>query len=474
MRKVFAGVFLALAAPLSPAASPGAVFIEGAHVITGSGADLASASVILRDGLIEDIGPGLAAPADAWVIQGKGLTVYPGFMDGLSTWGIAAAAPPPPQRPGGAAGTPANQPAAPVAQPATPTPRSRGPEDRPQTYAFERAADLLSPADTRLEMARAAGYTSAASFPNRGIVEGLGAMISLAGERGRAMVIAQPVGQQIVLRTAGFRAGFPGSLMGDIAYVRQLYLDLNHYKQAQQIYKQRPVGTPRPEYDHDLEGLAGSPRLLLPADEVQQIDRMLAFGSELGVPFALYGLHEAYLRIDQLKQANAPLLLSLKWPVKPKDGDPTVVPNYRDLRMRDQAPSIPALLAKAGVKFAFFSDGIATAPELKSAVKKAIDAGLPPAQAVRALTLSVAELYGLADRLGSIDKGKIANIIVSKGDIFDEKSNIEYVFVDGKEFRPPEELQKPAARPSAGGSEAKPAMAGAAGESQTVADGDAR
>jgi hypothetical protein len=462
MRKLLVCGWVALAGGMLPAANPGAVFIRDGHIVTGSGADLATASVLLRDGLIADVGPGLSPPADAWIIEGKGLTVYPGFIDGLSTWGIAAAAPPPPRT--GASSTPSTPAPAPQ-QPAAPAPRSRGPEDRPQTYAFERAADVLSPTDSRLEIARAAGYTTAATFPNRGIVEGLGAMISLAGERSRTMVIAQPIGQQIVLRTAGFRAGFPGSLMGDIAYIRQLYLDLNQYKQAQQIYKHQPVGTPRPEYDHDLEALAESPRLLLPADQVQQIDRMLAFGSELGAPVVLYGLHEGYLRIDRLKQAKVPLLISLKWPVKPKEGNPADVPNYSDLRMRDQSPAVPGQLMKSGVKFGFFTDGIATAPELKSAVKKAIDAGLPENEAVRALTLSVAEIYGLSDRLGSIDKGKIANIVISKGDIFDEKSSIEYVFIDGKEFRPPEDVQRPAARP--GTSESKPMLA-------TAGDGDAR
>src|SRR5258708_37486490 len=112
--------------------------------------------------------------------------------------------------------------------------RSHGPEDPPQTSSYLRAGDLLDPADRRLEAARGAGFTAAATFPTRGIFEGLGAMIGLAGERAREMVIAQPVGEQIVFRTAGggARTGVPSSLMGNIAYVRQLYLDLDHYKNA--------------------------------------------------------------------------------------------------------------------------------------------------------------------------------------------------------------------------------------------------
>src|SRR6202012_4379252 len=122
-----------------------------------------------------------------WVIDGTGLTVYPGFIDALSTWGIPNANPPI-----AAARTPVGPPGAPAA--AATQPRVRGPEDHPQTYSAERAADMVAPTDNRLEAARAAGFTSAATYPNQGIFMGQGALINLAGERGRDMVLAQPIG----------------------------------------------------------------------------------------------------------------------------------------------------------------------------------------------------------------------------------------------------------------------------------------
>jgi imidazolonepropionase-like amidohydrolase len=409
-RPRFAAAVTLLAACASLQAEvPSAIAIKDARVVTVGGEDLPKATVLLRDGLIQDVGAGLAIPRDAWVIEGAGLTVYPGFIDGLSRWGLAAAA-------------------------ITPTPRAHGPEDRPQTYSFERAADLLDPADHRLEAVRSAGFTAAATFPDRGIFEGLGAMIGLAGGRAREMVIAEPIGQQVTFRVGRGPAssGFPASLMGNIAYVRQLYLDLDHYKQAKE--------SRRPEYDHALAGLAESPRVLLPADEAQQIDRMLNFAPELKTPVLLYGLHEAYRRVETLKQTHVPLLVSLKWPEKPRDGDPNDAPNYRELLMREQAPTVPGLLAKAGLKFGFYSDGIDTATGLRQAVKKAIDAGLPRADAIRALTRNVAEMYGVADRLGTIERGKIANLVVTKGDVFEDKTTIEYVFVDGRKFEPEKEV----------------------------------
>jgi Amidohydrolase family len=431
---------IALAAFPLHSAVPSTILIKDAHIVTVSGEDLTKGSVLLKNGLIQEVGETVNAPPDAWVIDGAGLTVYPGFVDALSTWGMPGAAAP--ARPASSAqaqpqGTPSTQPAA--AQP-----RAHGPEDRPQTYSFERAADMVTPSDTRLEAARAAGFTTAATYPSHGIFEGLGAMIDLAGERGRDMIVAQPVGQQVMFRygAGGMGRSFPSSLMGNISYVRQLYLDLDQYKTAKQIYAANPNGMKRPEYDHDLEGLEESPRVLLPATEAQQIDRMLNFGPELKMPFVLYGLHEAFRRIDELKRANVPLFVSLKWPEKPRDADPNDIPNYRELKMREQAPAVAGMLSKAGVKFAFYTDGVDTAPDLKKALKKAIDAGLPRAEAIRALTLSAAEIYGVADRMGSIEKGKIANLVITRGEAFDDKTMVEYVFVDGKEFRPSKEIQQ--------------------------------
>jgi len=110
--------------------------------------------------------------------------------------------------------------------------------------------------------------------------------------------------------------------------------------------------------------------------------------------------------------------------------------------MRDKAPGVPGLLAKAGVRFAFYSDGQDSAADLKKALKRAVDAGLSRADAIRALTLNAAEIYGAADRLGTVEKGKIANLVVMKGDAFEDKTTVEYVFVDGWQFEPSKDLQQ--------------------------------
>jgi imidazolonepropionase-like amidohydrolase len=126
----------------------------------------------------------------------------------------------------------------------------------------------------------------------------------------------------------------------------------------------------------------------------------------------------------------------MKWPEKPRDADPDDVDSMRTLEMRDKAATAPSVLAKAGVKFALYSDGIEAARDLQRAVKKAIDAGLSREDALRALTLSPAEIYGVADRVGSIEKGKIGNLVVTRGEIFDDRTKVEMILVDGRKYTP--------------------------------------
>jgi len=229
--------------------------------------------------------------------------------------------------------------------------------------------------------------------------------------------------------------------VGIIAYVRQVYLDADHYRLVKEAYAKDPRGMQRPEYDRALEGVLASKRILLPANRLVEIDRMLRFGAELKQPTILYGARDAYLpeAAGLLKKANATVLLSLKWPTAPaRLPDEEDTDTLRVLEERDKAPTAPAVLQKAGVKYALYSDGLDAPRDFQRAVKKAIDNGLSREDALRALTLSPAEIYGVADRVGSIEKGKIANLVLTKGDIFDDRTTVVMVFVDGKKYTPAE------------------------------------
>ncbi len=420
----------------SAAEGPQVFAIKGARIVRVSGPIIETGTVVIRNGVIEAVGENVAAPADAWVIEGKGMTVYPGLVDALSTWGLPSAAP---AAGGGGGGRGRGAAAAATAgAAAAPQPVINGPEDRPSNSSYLKAADMVVPSDRSIETARDGGFTTAVTFPTANLFAGQGAVIDLAGERAGSMVINPSAGQYLKFPGGGGGGGggsYPGSLMGVIAYIRQIYLDADHYKVAESIYKQHPAGMARPAYDKTLEGVIESPRTLLPASREVEIDRMIHLSKELKLNAVLYGGEEGWRGANLIAQSKFPMLVSLKWPARSADSNPADEDSLRVLEMRDKAPTTPAALVKAGVKFAFYTDGLASSREIMRAVKRAIDNGLAPADAIRALTLSPAEIYGVSDRLGSIDAGKIGNIVVADGDIF-AGAKIKYVFVDGMKYEP--------------------------------------
>ncbi|MGC9950903.1 MAG: amidohydrolase family protein [Bryobacteraceae bacterium] len=435
---------LLAAASITYAQAPGPIALRGARVVTVSGPVLEKGTVLLRNGLIEAVGDNIDLPKDAWVVDAQGITVYPGLIDALSTVGL----PEPPAQPTTPRSEASATPAGPRGGQDLPVPLEQGPEFRPFTTTWVRAADLLNPADKRIEEARSAGFTSVVTFPSTGIFAGEGAFLNLSGEKQGRMVVASPTGQYVTLSTHGFGA-YPGSLMGVLAYIRQVSFDADRYKLEMQAYLGHPVGQRRPNYDRAVEGLLESPRLLLPAEDAKQLDRMIRFAAELKRPAVLYGGHEAYKIADRVAKSGVPLLINLKWPEKSKDADPDQEESFRTLELRDRAPSSPAALEKAGARFAFYTGGTA-AKDVRKALRRAVDAGLTEAAAVRALTLSAAEIYGVADRVGSIEPGKIANLLVVKGSLFDEKAKIQYEFIDGVKYEPVPETPPPGDREGRG------------------------
>lgn len=418
------------------AADNAAIAIRNAKIVTVSGPVIAKGTVVVRNGLIQDVGENVQIPADAVVIDGEGMTVYPGLVDALSTWGMPGAAAGA-ARGGGGRGATTTATATPAAPPA------RGPEDRPSTTSWIKAADEVQPSDKRVESARGAGFTTAAVWPTRGFFAGQGSLIDLlSDQKVSEMVLVPSLGQYISLTRAGggggMGGGFPSSLMGAIAYIRQIYLDADHYRTVKDAYAKNPRGMQRPEYDRALEGVIESKRILLPANRWVEIDRMIHFAAELKQPAIYYGIREGFedRSVDYLKKANATVLVSLRWPEKARDQDPEAEDPYRQMVIREKAPTTPAVLQKAGIKFALYSDGLDAPRDLQRAVKKAIDNGLSREDALRALTLSPAEIYGVQDRLGSIEKGKIANLVVTKGEIFDDRTRVQFVLVDGNKYVP--------------------------------------
>ena len=407
--------------------------IRGAKVVPVSSPPLENATIVASRGLITAFGKDIAIPPEAWVIDGKGLIVYPGLVDSFTDVGIPAAPPA-----GGEGGPRGSQ------------ERARGPEDRPYSTPWRSAADDVSLSDKRIETWRSAGFTTVVSAPKGGIFPGQAAVLDLAGERAGDLVVKSPVAIPVAFQTSGgFGGGFPSSIMGMLAYVRQVWLDTEWSTKAQATYEKNPRSVARPRYDRTEDALADALEdhalVLIPANNSVQLRRALELVDRWHVNGAIYGGQMAYEVAPEIARKKLPVLVNLKWPEAEKDADPEDKPSLRTLQFRDRAPASPAALAKAGVKFAFYSGGITAPKDTLKAAKKSIDAGLLPDAALRAMTLSAAEIFGVADRLGSIENGKIANLVVTDGDLFEEKTKIKFVFVDGRRFevREPEKPKEP-------------------------------
>jgi hypothetical protein len=421
-----AATALFLAALLVPPAEaqggePQSFAIRGATVVPVSGSRVENATVIVSHGVITAVGKDVTFPQETWVIDGKGLTIYPGLFDSFTDVGLVSAAPA-----GSADGGRQQQPTA------------RGPEDRPGSTPWRDAAGEASLGDKRIETWRSAGFTTVVSANKGGVFPGQAAILDLAGERNGDLVVKSPVAIPISLQPVGSFSSFPGSLMGTVAYARQVWLDADWSSKAEAIYDKNPRGVARPRYDRTDSALADALEdhalVLIPANNTVQIRRSFELVDRWHVTAAIYGCQMSYEVADEIAAKKLPVLVDLRWPEADKDADPDQVPSLRTLRFRDRAPSSPAALAKAGVKFAFYSGGITAPKDILKAAKKSIDVGLSPDAALRALTLSPAEIFGVADRLGSIETGKIANLVITDGDLFNEQTKIKYVFVDGRRF----------------------------------------
>ncbi len=416
LRTSLAAGFAAALTLAGSAEAPRVHAIVGARIVTAAGPVIDQGTVVLRDGVIEAVGPSVAAPADAVTIDGKGLTVYPGLIDMGTAAGLSS---PPVEQAGDA--------------------RTRMDIERARRHTLLRAqldaASLLKPGAAELGRFASAGITSVLATPPGDGIRGRSALVNvaaaddpdqvgqIANERAGMFVVKAPVALHLSFFGREGFDGYPASLMGAIAFVRQAFLDAGAHRE----------GT---RHDPALEALqpalAGSLPVAIEAGDAVEIRRALAFAREFKLTLIVAGALGAGEAAADLKAAGAKVIYSLDYPVRPRSLAPAADEPLRVLRARANAPKVPAALLQAGVPFAFASKGLREPADFVKNAAKAVRAGLPADAAVRALTIEAARIAGVAASLGSIEKGKRANLVVTEGDLFDEKAQVRHVFVDGR------------------------------------------
>jgi imidazolonepropionase-like amidohydrolase len=410
--------------------------IRGAKIVPVAGAEIGSGNIVLRNGLIEAVGATATIPNDAVVIEGTGLTVYPGLIDMGNSAAIDA--PAASTDAGGGRGGP-------VAAPG----QSRESLERAKRMTILRpdyqAAEHVRIEGPELTRLAAAGITSVLATPAGNIFRGQSALVnviappddpqigSVADIRSTMTVVEAPVALHVNFNPGG--GPYPASLLGAISFVRQSFMDATWQRQALKHYEKNPA-MPRPAWDPALNGLLPALDRQIPvafdADQAREIARVLRLAKELNLRPIVTGAREADEMAAELKATNTPVIYSLNYPTRPRTLPPDADESLATLRTRANAPKIPGALAKAGVTFAFETGGLAQPRDFVRNAARAVTEGLPPAAALRALTIDAAKIAGAADRVGSLEKGKIANVIVTSGDLFAEGTRIRHVFVDGR------------------------------------------
>ena len=445
IRSSAAVVIGALAFAVAPRAdAPHIYAIRDARLVTASGATIAKGTIVLRNGLIDAIGADVQPPPDAVVIDGAGMTVYPGLIDMGNAAGLDAAPPAPPA----------------TFRTTEEAERfKRGTILRPELEA----ARVLRPDAPELLRLAGAGITSVLATPTAGLFKGQSSLVNtatptdepqigaVADPRRGLQIVRTPVALHVALGGGGGRGGgYPVSLLGTIAFVRQSFLDAQHQQLEKQRYERAKTGVTRPLYDPSLDAIQPALARTLPvafeAGLAREILRALNMAKEFNLDPVITGAREADQVIADLKARNARVIYDLDYPVRSRTLPPDADESIRELRARAQAPKAPAALEKGGVVFAFSSGNLQQPRDFVRNTARAVKDGLSADAALRALTINAARIAGAADRLGSLEKGKIANVIVTDGDLFEDRTRVVHVFVDGRKVE-----AEPAAAPAGRG-----------------------
>lgn len=388
------------------AQAPNVYAIVGGTVHPVSSNPIENGTVVVRNGLIEAIGAGVRIPADAVVIDAAGAHVYPALFNAQSAVGIA-----PPER--GRSSTP---PADPGAAALT-------------VQALRLDADAL-------DSWRAAGVGTLLSAQRTGNFQGGSVIFNLGAGEPASLVLRSPAAIQYAFNTRSWGT-FPDSLMGAIYLARQSLHDAAWQRAAREAYDRNPLGKQRPELSVDLEALERVLRREIPlvflADDEVRIRAAAEIGREHDIRWIVSGAAEAWELGDLLAKTQAPVLVSVDWPKKPVIAAEDQ--SLRQVRDRVLAPTGPAELAKRRVPFALVSGPDLGAKGYIEGIRKAVEAGLPEADALRAVTLTPAQIFGVDRQIGSLERGKVANLLVTDGKFWERDAKVRELLVDGRRMR---------------------------------------
>jgi imidazolonepropionase-like amidohydrolase len=391
--------------------------IRNARVVTVSGADIEGGTVVISGGRIAAVGAAVTAPAGAQEIDARGLTVYPGMIDLGTNMGLAEIS-------SGAPGTMDTQ-------------------ELGEMNPNAAAVWAVNPHSSHIAVTRVEGVTSVLSMPSGGVISGQAAFINLAGSSPREMAVAPQAALVIDFpRVGGGGGGFAALLAAQqgitqdaltqrdrrVDELRRLFRDAEAYGRAQDAYARDPKSVPRPASDVRLAALVpyarGERPVIFRAERDRDIRAAVRFADEMKLKPVILGGSESWKATQFLKEHNVPVILDsvLNMPLREDDPYDSLFENA-------------SKLAAAGVRFCISTgDSGAHVRDLPFHAGMAAAYGLPRAEALKAVTLYPAQILGVSDRVGSIETGKIANLVVTDGDILEARTRVRHLFIAGRQI----------------------------------------
>jgi imidazolonepropionase-like amidohydrolase len=407
-------LILALAAVLATALAAvpagdatGSYLITNATVVPVSGPALERAAVLIVDGKIAAVGTGLAAPAGAKTIDGTGLFVYPGFIDAFTRFGLSEI---------GAVG-------------ATVDSREMGRENPEVKVVW-----AINPQSIHFGTSRVNGTTTALVAPQGGTFPGIAALVKMDGWTLPEMAIREEAASLINFPMTPRRSGEGGGTAASESkddVTSKLVDRIKEYLDEARRYltlkktaaaSGQAIPAPDPKFEALAPVLEGKLPAILSVEKSKDIELAIRFVQEQKLKAIFRGCGQGYKVADKIKKAGIPVIIDSLYtgPSDPEDGYDAPFRNVVEL-------------AKAGVTICFSSgEDPAAGKDLTYHAAKAIAFGLPREEALKALTINPAGVFGLSERLGSLEPGKDADLFLTSGDPLDAKSDVKMMFINGR------------------------------------------
>ncbi|MEQ1922700.1 MAG: amidohydrolase family protein [Pyrinomonadaceae bacterium] len=396
----------------------GTFAIVGARIVTVSGATIENGTIVIQNGKIAAVGTNVQIPSGAEKIDGKGMSVFPGMIDAGTNMGLAEI-----------------------------TLAVNGSVDLTEVgpmNANTKAIKGIHPHSAHVNVTRVNGITTVLSAPTGGLMSGQAAIINLNGSTPDEMAVVREYALVINfprITTGGGFGGFGGGFGGggqavdfneavrrrdtQVEDLKKIFKNAETYFRAKDAYA-KDKSLPYPATDQRLEALGpfmkGEKPIIFTAERERDIRGVAKFVAEMKVKGILMGGQEAWKAADVLKTNNIPVIYTNIYNLPVRDDD-----DY------DYLFAAPGKMAAAGVKFCISTGD--TGPEVRDLPYQAGLAGafgLSKEDALKSVTLYAAEILGVADKMGSLDVGKVANIVVADGELLEARTNIKYMFINGR------------------------------------------